>query len=247
MPSDAIQRSALAEMLRAYTHPSEVTTYTTPGAHTFTAPADGTARVQLWGGGSGVTNTGASQGCAGGSGGGYSEATIAVTAGTDYAVQVGAAGVNGITVMATGDGGDTTFGTGPLVRAKGGTKSSNATTSVAVGGQAANGIGTIKFSGGNGGACPVANWAGGGGGSSAGPAANGGNGGDASGPGGGSGGVAGAAGTAPTGGGAGGIGGANGAPCGAGVAPGGGGGGGYQLTDSGASAAGKAIITFRYA
>lgn len=115
---------------------------------TWTCPAGVTSvLVECWGaGGGGSTNV------RGGGGGGYSASLLSVTPGVGYSVTVG-------TGAAGADGGDSSFGTGPLVLAKGGLSGANGGT----GGQASSGVGTTKFSGGTGSNNLAANNGGGGG------------------------------------------------------------------------------------
>jgi hypothetical protein len=194
---------------------ASVTTVTTPGAITFTAPPGGTtADVACWAAGS----AGTSAGGAGGKGGEYAEEpALAITPDSTYSGSVGAAGS-----PSGGQGGDTTF-TGDSV-------------TVLAHGSGSGSTNTTHFSGGSGGALSTNN--GGGGGSSGGPYQAGNNGlagniGSAAG------------GAAVTGGGAGGQGDTAGAGPGPGSAPGGGGGGGHSSPNSsGASGApGQMVIT----
>lgn len=96
------------------------------GSGTYTKPADVTSiLVRGWGGGGGGGGCAITAGnpkvtvSGGGASGGYAELLIASPAGT-YSFACGAAGTGG-TINGDGvAGGDTTFGTGPLLRAKGG-------------------------------------------------------------------------------------------------------------------------------
>ena len=199
---------------------------------TYTVPAGVTqVTVECWGGG-GRGGTRSSNGRGGGGGGGaYSRSTVTVTPGNTYTVTVGA-GSN-----STSSGGDSWFGSAATVMAKGGSSSGNNSTNGGNGGAAASGVGTVKFSGGDG--ADATGSATGGGGSSAGTAADGDDGGNSGG------------GNAPAGGGDGGNGrtgsqgdGSNGS------VPGGGGGGGYRQSsgtrDGGNGADGKVVVTTAY-
>ena len=195
------------------------------GSHTFTANGTFTVPVgvtsvtiQTWGGG-GKGSTLSSIGVGGGGGGGaYSSGIVSVTSGNNYAVTVGAGSTS------TAPGGDSWFNNTSTVLAKGGNSVADNNPAGASGGLASGGVGSTRFSGGNGGSGSGSNA--GGGGSSAGTGANGVNGG------------APAGGTAPTGGGNGGAGrsGSTGAGT-AGSIPGGAGGGAYK-SSSGATQAG---------
>lgn len=138
---------------------------------TFTVPSGVTSlTVECWGGGGrGGTRTTNGVG-GGGGGGGYSRSVIAVTPGAPYSVNVGAGSTS------TAAGGDSWFGSTSTVMAKGGTSSQNNSATAGTGGLASQGVGTVKFSGGDG---RVGNTSGtdfgGGGGSSAGIGGNGNN------------------------------------------------------------------------
>lgn len=154
-------------------------------ANTFTVPPGVTSiTVECEGAGAGG-GTGAAITTGGGGGGGaYASSVLAVTPGNTHAVVVGAAGA------AAGDGGLSSFGTGPLVRAAGGTKGGNADTlnngAAGPGGTVANSIGTTRTAGSNG----VAGGAGGAGAPPLGGAGGAANGGAGTAPGGGGGGGA---------------------------------------------------------
>lgn len=122
-----------ATQTHANTTHLQVDTFTASG--TWTAPAGVTsATIEVWGsGGGGTTNTG------GGGGGAYSRSVIEVVPAQEYDVVIGA-------VAGNTDGGDSYFNNTSTVMAKGGLSSSNGGT----GGQADDGVGDIKFSGGNG-------------------------------------------------------------------------------------------------
>lgn len=140
--------------------------FNSPGENTFFVPAGvNSLIVEVWGaggGGGGRTENGTG---GGGGGGGYSRSEIIVIPGSVYTVWVGAGGLSGINgedswVAPTDDI------TNRIVLAKGGESPGINTPAGGLGGSSANGIGTFRFSGGNG-ATAAAN-AGGGGGSSAG-------------------------------------------------------------------------------
>ncbi len=202
-------------------------TYNTPGTYTWICPPGVTSvTVECWGGGGGCGTTGSNAG--GGAGGGaYARRILTVTPGNSYNVVVGEGG--GI----ASNGGNSDFGTGPLVRGAGGTRGSD---SPGAGGTIANSIGDVRYAGGSGGTRYDAGNAGGGGGGSGIPTGNGGNGGNASG----------------NTGGIGGVGQGNGGNGGnryysgiAGSSPGGGGGGrGYNGGASGTGADGQVIINW---
>lgn len=127
----------------------------------------------IGGGGSGGVVYDAGGGGAGG--GAYSSiSNLALTPGASVSYNVGTGGTGGYGAA----GGSTWFnGTGlssASVSAQGGAGGVNNAYSAVAGGQAANGIGTIKYSGGNGGA---GGYGGGGGGGAAGPHGRGGHGG----------------------------------------------------------------------
>lgn len=150
---------------------SQTQTQTFNASGTFTVPAGVTSiTVEAWaGGGKGGSRT--SAGTTGGGGGGaYSSSVLTVTPGTAYTVRVG----TGSTTVAVA-GGDSWFNSATVLLAKGGNSvSADNSNTPGNGGLASAGIGTIKFSGGNGAAGSNGNY-GGGGGSSAGSAANGNN------------------------------------------------------------------------
>jgi hypothetical protein len=135
--------------------------------------------VEVIGGGGGGYRGGSNRGGRGGGGGAYSRVeniSLTPAAMIDYRVGVGGLGT---TISVTGtDGGDTWFGGATLaastVGAKGGTRGTSQTGG-GIGGAAASGIGTVKFSGGDGssGYNRENNAGGGGGGGAAGPHGNG--------------------------------------------------------------------------
>lgn len=210
------------------------TTETFTSSTTWTCPAGVTSvDAEVWGaggggGGDGSVNVGGS----GGGGGAYSkEINISVTPSSDYTVLIGNGGSAGTNSNQAngGAGGDSYFINTSTVLAKGGGggKYYYSTPSVGIGGQATDGVGSTKYSGGDG-AAPASK-SGGGGGGAAGDASDGDN---ASGTTGGTGGTSG---------------GGNGGNAGqAGTIPGGGGGGashwyGYS---GGVGAGGKCILTY---
>lgn len=106
-----------------------------------------TVIAEAWGGGGGGcdgggTPAGGETTTGGGGGGGYSQSTIVLTAGTGYSIVVGGGGgVNG-------NGADSYFINTSTLLAKAGTGGTGSVTGT--GGQAASGVGTIRYSGGNG-------------------------------------------------------------------------------------------------
>lgn len=160
----------------------------------WTVPADWNSSnntIEVIGGGAGG-NGGAVGSVYGGGGGAYSKiANLTLTPGASVTYRIGSGGASGNPSTAGGDtffnrtaGSANTCADTSSVCAKGGSGSSSGT-----GGDAASGIGTVKYSGGNGGLNSTN--AGGGGGGAAGPRGNGGNGGSSTssgGPGGGGGG-----------------------------------------------------------
>lgn len=183
-------------------------TFTTSG--TFTVPAGVTEiTVEAWGGGGrgGSRTSGNNQSYGGGGGGAYSSETTTVTSGQTITVVVGA----GSNSISSGGVSSASLGGAIFVSAVGGSSVPDNSTNGASGGLASAGVGTVRFSGGNGANANGSN--GGGGGSSAGISANGNNATNFNGA------------TAPTGGGNGGngtVGAGNGST---GISPGGGGGG----------------------
>lgn len=160
----------------AFAQTTVLGTYTSAGTQTFVVPAGVTSlTVSVWGGGgrggerTSIVGFGAGEG-GGGGGGAYSMQTISVTPGQTLTLNVGNGSNN------TSSGGDSWLSTtatvsGAIVLAKGGNSVPTNNTNGASGGSAAIGIGSTRYSGGNG-----ANAAGnnpGGGGSSAGSGANG--------------------------------------------------------------------------
>ena len=238
----------LAAVLLAAAPFARATTDTFTSSGTWTAPAGVTSvDVEVWGGGGGGGGGEGdnSDGGGGGGGGAYSRTTsITVVPGTTYTVTVGAAGTAGATNGTGGAGGDSWFINTSTILAKGGTGGSapvsDAGGVAGTGGSAAAGVGSIKFSGGDGGTGRNSSTGRGGpGGSSAGTAANGTNGPDPW--------STCTAAAAPTGGGIGGDGGCNNSEDGFAPASGNGGGGGGAAerdTAGGAGAPGLVNITY---
>ncbi|MBW3469206.1 beta strand repeat-containing protein [Arthrospiribacter ruber] len=136
---------------------------TAPGNYTFSVPTGVTSiTVEAWGGG-GRGGTRTSNGNSGGGGGGaYSRSVLSVTPGQTFSYTVGAGSTN------ANAGGESFFGNTSTVMAKGGNSVPNNNVNGATGGQASEGFGAIRFSGGNG--ATGSGTFGGGGGSSAGNA-----------------------------------------------------------------------------
>ena len=200
----------------------QVTTFSNPGAVSWTAPL-GTVvscKVECTGGGTAGTNgAGASSGGPGGKGAEYAaEPLLAVTPGSTYTGTVGVPGA-----PSAGAGGDTTF--------------AGDSVTVTAHGSGSGSTNTVHFSSGSGGANQIGN---GGGGGSSGGQYQAGNSGLT--------GTTGAGGTAVTGGGAGGAGELKGAGAAGRSAPGGGGGGGFGSTSTagGSGGAGQIVITYTY-
>ncbi len=202
-------------------------TYSIAGTYTWVCPEGVTSiTVECWGGGGGC-GTSYSRAGGGAGGGAYASSILNVVPGNSYTVIVGSGGSIG------NNGNYSSFGSGPLVRAAGGTRGEDG---YGVGGTVANSIGTIRFAGGNGGSRYSSDRTGGGGGGSATSTANGSNGSDGSYYDGGTGGA---------GQGNGGNGGDQDQSGGTGIAPGGGGGGrGHDGSSSGTGADGQVIITY---
>lgn len=131
--------------------------FTTVGPGAVTVPAGVTqiATIECWGGGGGSVAGGANQG--GGGGGAYSAITnLAVTPGQTIYYNVGKGGVgdfSGVSLTYS-DGGDswfnaTTYAAAPCA-AQGARNNNSGIFNSMGGGQASAGIGTTKFSGGNG-------------------------------------------------------------------------------------------------
>jgi hypothetical protein len=153
------------------------TVFLTTGS-SWTVPADlnnAINKVEVIGGG-GDGGVVYATGGGGAGGGAYStKSNVALTPGSSVSYNVGLGGTGGYSAP----GGNTWFnGTSlgsALVSAQGGAGGLNNTVGTVLGGQAANGIGTTRYSGGNGGS---GNLGGGGGGGAAGPHGNGGAGGN---------------------------------------------------------------------
>ncbi|MFZ1703296.1 MAG: Ig-like domain-containing protein [Saprospiraceae bacterium] len=214
------------------------TRYTVPGTYTFTVPEGVTSlTVDTWGGGGrGGSRTSSSNGTGGGGGGAYSRHTFSVVPGQSYVVNVGAGSVSN---SSSGDDSWVSIDdiSNAIVLAKGGNSAATNSTSGASGGSASSGIGSVRYSGGDG-ADRVSSTSSGGGGSSAGTSANGNN---ASGV---------NAGSAPSGGGNGGQGRTNTGSGNAGLYPGGGGGGAVRGSSGspsgGAGGHGQILITYTF-
>ena len=142
---------ALCETSKVYGQCNSPVTYSNSGQYTFNVPAGvNSIQVEVWGagaGGGGRTTAGTG---GGGGGGAYSRSEIAVIPGTVYVVSVGAGG------LSNSNGEDSWLA--PLdaipnksVLAKGGLSPGNNNPNGGLGGSSANGIGTFRFSGGNGG------------------------------------------------------------------------------------------------
>lgn len=161
-PEPALAISAIGSVTTSGTAPTQ-TVVTASGAGTYTLPSGCVAiLVECWGaggGGAGSPATGAGQvGLGGGGGGGgYSAQMIAAPA-SSYTYSVGAGGAGGGAVNGS-PGGDTTFGPGPSVRAKGGGGGTVTVGPSAVpaqvgggaGGAASGGVGTVLEDGAAGG------------------------------------------------------------------------------------------------
>ncbi|MDG1278122.1 MAG: hypothetical protein P8O16_12640 [Algoriphagus sp.] len=126
-------------------------TYSSIGNGTFIIPSGVTSvRVQVWGaGGRGGTRSSDGEG-GGGGGGAYSESTLSVSSGDTYFYSVGAGSTS------ESRGGNSWFSTnnnisGALVLATGGESAENNDDDGAEGGNRNDGIGDIRFSGGDGG------------------------------------------------------------------------------------------------
>lgn len=143
-----------------------VQTYNSAGSNTWTCPVGVTSvTVECFGaGGCGSARTNSGQN-AGGGGGAYASSVIAVTAGTNYNVTVGAGG----TSAGTNNGGNSSFNAVSVVAA-GGTGLANGVATGAAGGLASASTGTIKFNGGTGGNSGGGNSGAGGGGAGSGGA-----------------------------------------------------------------------------
>lgn len=158
--------------------PFSVTKYENVGGGSYSVPSGvDRIKVEVWGGGgsgSKVTSYGIAGG--GGGGGAYSRSVLSNLSTSPYNLFVGSGGVsNGNTASAT-SGGASSFG-GALVSANGGNGAPGNSATGAAGGTT-SGVGTSKFSGGNGanGSYTRPNRYSGGGGGGAGAYANGSNG-----------------------------------------------------------------------
>lgn len=151
--------------------------FTTIGAHTFTIPSSVIGlRVECIGaGGAGgrVTPSNFADTDAGGGGGGgaYARSIVPVTAGVVFDLFVGKGGKNDGSSL---NGEDSYFGNPAIVKAEGGqTRNGNDNEAGVDGGQAANSIGDVTYSGGKGGNGDESDSDGGGGGGAAGSTGNG--------------------------------------------------------------------------
>jgi len=152
-----------------------VETFNTPGTQTFTVPAGVTSiTVETWGaGGRGTSYTTTTSRRGGGGGGGaYSRSVLSVTPLNTFNIFVGSGSTS------DSPGGNSWFSpsgeAGSLVLAEGGQSAPTneaGNIRLGIGGLAGNGIGTVRYSGGDG--ASRGNGRNGGGGSSAGTAANG--------------------------------------------------------------------------
>lgn len=204
---------------------TQVVTFDNTGAQQWTVPCGVTSiTVEAWGAGAG-----GSAGNGGGGGGAFASRVIPVLPGTIYYLYVGRGSSSG-----AGNPGEDSYFANNLIKAEGGGKAN-----IWTGGRASQSIGTIAFSGGNGGQAGIGR-GGSGGGGAAGTSANGGNGVQASGNGGANGGNGGV-----LRGGAGGDGGSRNNSGNDGSSPGGGGG---ERGSSGYSSGGggNGRITIRY-
>jgi len=165
---------------------TEVEFTTTGSEQTWTVPGGvNEVTIECWGAGGGggymnsINNAGA-----GGGGGAYSKTTIAVEPCKTITLRVGKGGEGRSSSNSETDatGGDSyaKYGGSTVTLAKGGTGGAqNNYSTVGIGGKAAEGIGDVKYSGGNGGTGSTGLYAGsGGGGAAAGRTGNGGNGGN---------------------------------------------------------------------
>jgi hypothetical protein len=143
--------------------------------------------IETIGGGGGGANP-TTDDAGGGGGGAYSKiANLTLTVGANIAYQIGSGGAHNT------DGGDTWFNGASLATSSVGAKGGQGAAGLSggSGGAVASGIGTIKYSGGNGGTPTNVNDGAAGGGGAGGPNGDGANGGNSSGNGGGGGGGAG--------------------------------------------------------
>ncbi|WP_373496531.1 glycine-rich domain-containing protein [Aquiflexum sp.] len=140
--------------------------YSNPGEFNFFVPAGvNSLEIEVWGAGAGGAGRTTNGSGGGGGGGAYSRSEIIVVPGSVYTVLVGAGG------LSNNNGGDSWVAptetiSNKVILAKGGLSPGNNNVAGGSGGSFDNGIGTFRFSAGNG-AIGVGN-AGGGGGSSAG-------------------------------------------------------------------------------
>jgi hypothetical protein len=124
------------------------TVFTTSG--TWLCPTGVTrVTVEAWGGGGrGASSSGAGDGYGGGGGGAYAKSDISVTPGILYTVVVATGGAY---TLSTTNGGSSYFINSTTILAVGGANGVDDTRTGALGGTAADCIGDLKYSGGNGG------------------------------------------------------------------------------------------------
>lgn len=181
--SRALTRYDITQLYQNFTLPETSRVYLTNGT-SWTVPSDWNSSnnsIEVIGGGAGGVSGGSNDPGPGGGGGAYSKITnLALTPGANISYSIGAGGAT------DQSGGDTYFNgancAASSVCAKGGAVGAGINTPGGVGGAAASGVGTVKYSGGNGGdaSAGITHNATGGGGAG-GPNGNGANGGDASG------------------------------------------------------------------
>jgi hypothetical protein len=139
----------------------QVELLTTSG--TWTAPANVyEVTVEAWGAGGGAGGPNNKVYSPGGGGGAYSSATLSVTPSSNYSYTIGTGGAGGNNGTSGIAGGDTYWVNTSTVLAKGGAGGGPG-TGAGAGGSSTLGVGTTKYSGGNGGE-PTASSGGGGGG-----------------------------------------------------------------------------------
>jgi hypothetical protein len=110
--------------------------------------------AEVWGGGGGGGGQNlSSDGGGGGGGGAYSKQVVTVVPGNNYTVTVGTGGTGSTGCTASTAGGDSWFSSTATVLAKGGSPGACSTGTPpagGAGGATASGVGTTKFSGGQG-------------------------------------------------------------------------------------------------
>ncbi len=168
----------IAFMSRMRPQPLALHTVTLTSGSSWKVPSGVTTliSVEAWGGGGGAGGRNQGYSCGGGGGGAYARVeNLAVTPGQTINYSVGAGGLS--YSHANGDaGGDTWFVNTSTLLAKGGGGGFclSGNYNGGSGGSAASSVGTVKFSGGSGGAAD--SYGGGSGGAAASPSGNGGNG-----------------------------------------------------------------------